>query len=55
MTPEILTMLDGGIGVLCLVQLRALVVELRALTSRVDHIERTLSPPPPAVAAVVAA
>jgi len=51
MTPEILTMLDGGIGVLCLVQLRALVVELRALTLRVDRVERTLAPVPPVAAA----
>jgi hypothetical protein len=54
MTPEILTMLDGGIGVLCLVQLRTLVLELRALTLRVDRVERTLSPPPPAVVSVAA-
>jgi len=55
MTPEILTMLDSGIGVLCLVQLRALVVELRSLTLRVDRVEQTLSPPPPPAVASVAA
>lgn len=54
MTPEILTMVDGGIGVLCLVQLRVLVVELRALTLRVDRVERALPTPPPDVVSVAA-
>jgi len=54
MTPEILTLVDGGIGVLCLVQLRVLVVELRALTLRVDRVERSLPPPAPAVVSAAA-
>jgi hypothetical protein len=40
MTSEVLTMVDASLGALALLQLRAVLVELRALAARVERVER---------------